>query len=438
MKRSKIRVETEEHKRIVEQKRLRFLLGLLAFVILLGIVSLPWQIRIRRHLALLHQQELQRQALQRAQEQMNLALQQAAQEVQLHPNDPAAHARYAALLEQQGRFSEAEEQWQKAVLLDPKDTNLHVAYAACLDGNGKEDVAMLEYERALRLDPNNLRAALGLALRYITLGWNQNALALLKRQLKAHGDSSKLHETLAMAYFQLTRLSEAERELLKAQQLDPHDPSIFGPLAEVYWTANNPQKALVTLDQAIAQVSDPTMLLLERAKIYNTIGQPDKALLDAETVLRQDPHNLEALFQKGRALQFKGDLRGAIRAWQLVYDSAPDMDNVGLLLGRALIALGRRAAGRELVQESLQRMRDADEWQSLGRQIMNAPNSVPLHLRLAQYYLRIGNLPRAIIEFRAVCQLDPHNAAGREGLKIALQKAGRPLTELSLATTPSH
>jgi len=434
VQRSKNGIKVEEQKRIAEQKRLRFLLALLAFVILFGIVSLPWQMRIRRHLALLHQQELQRQALQRAQEEATLGLQQAAQEVQVHPNDPTAHAHYAALLEQQGRFAEAEEQWQKAVQLDPKDANLHVAYAACLDGNGKEDVAMLEYERALRLDPNNLRAALGLALRYITLGWNQNALALLKRQLKAHDDSSKLHVTLAMAYFQLTRLSDAERELLKAQQLDPHDPSIFGPLAEVYWTANQTQKALQTLNRAIPLVADPTPLLLERAKIYNTIGQPDLALKDAEAVLQRDPHDLEALVQEGKALQAKGDISGAVRAWKLVYDSNPDMDNVGLLLGRAFIALGKRQAGAALIQKSLQMSREDSRWQSLGRQIMNAPTSVPLHLRLAWYYLHIGNLPRAIIEFREVCRLDPQNRVAKKGLAMALQRAGRPLTDLSPAT----
>jgi Flp pilus assembly protein TadD len=59
-------------------------------------------------------------------------------------------------------------------------------------------------------------------------------------------------------------------------------------------------------------------------------------------------------------------------------------------------------------------------------QLVNAPHSAPLHLRLAQYYLHIGNLPRAIIEFREVCRLDPQNRVAKKGLAMALQRAGRP------------
>lgn len=418
-----------------DKKRLRLLLILLVLVAVGGLITLPWQMRIRQQIAQLQRQEKQWQAMQIAHLRATETLQQAALAVNLRPNDPKTHALYADLLQQQNRFAEADTQWQLAVQLDSRNAGLHAAYADCLTKDGKEDMALLEYERALALDPNNLQAILGLSWLYLKLGWNQDAISLLKHALKAHFSVAQLHVALAIAYSQSLSLIKAEKELLFARQLAPTDPTVLGSLAEVYSLSDKPSEALTALNEAIAHASNPDPLLVQRAKLYNTLGQPDRALQDTDAVLHQEPYNLEALFERGKALQTKGDLKGAVQAWQPVYERAPNLENVGLLLGRAYVALGQRAAGLALIRKSLQARHQAAVGQALSMQLLNNAHSVPIHLKLAQFYLKTGNLPRAIIEFSEVCRLDPHNRVAMAELKNALHRAGRPITEWLLPTT---
>jgi tetratricopeptide (TPR) repeat protein len=46
--------------------------------------------------------------------------------------------------------------------------------------------------------------------------------------------------------------------------------------------------------------------LIARSKCYLQLGEPDKALLDAETALAQDKNSIRAIFQKAEALYFLG------------------------------------------------------------------------------------------------------------------------------------
>src|SRR5213075_1861544 len=71
------------------------------------------------------------------------------------PASARAHYNYGAVLQQLGRFDEAEQEYQTALRIDPSYMKAHVNMASLLMSKSKLDEAKRYYDRAIQLDPSS-------------------------------------------------------------------------------------------------------------------------------------------------------------------------------------------------------------------------------------------------------------------------------------------
>lgn len=401
------------------------LFGLLALVAVAWVATLPLRNRLLAETERLRRTTEAREAAAAQQQQTQSALDQAKQAVDAAPQDAQRRLAYADLLSQAGNRTEAEAQLRAALQAAPNSAEVHAALGELYDFQRKEDLAIEAYQRALALDPKNVRALKDLAYRYVGLGWNRPADALLARALQEIPNESRLHVVRGMSAFQSDNYTLAEQELLKARELAPNDPTLLPLLIEVYRQSRRHDQALKTISEALPLAPDKEPLLLERAQVYSQMQNADKTLAAVEEVLKLNPNNIHAHYLRGIALRQKGDLPGAARAFEQVYQQNPNLEKIGFLLGQLRIQQGHAAEGQKLLDAYTHATAGRERQSRLALNVMLKPDSPEAHFALGKNYLEGGNAPRAIVELKRALELKPGDTATRDLLTRALQAAGR-------------
>jgi len=84
-----------------------------------------------------------------------------------------------------------------------------------------------------------------------------------------------------------------------------------------------PDSAIVFLRQAIGELPNSLFLHLSLARAYDAIGKTNEALAACDTILQQEPGQVNALLLKSDLLLKKDDPAGATRALERAYISMP-------------------------------------------------------------------------------------------------------------------
>uniref|UniRef100_A0A1Q3FVE9 Outer dynein arm-docking complex subunit 4 n=1 Tax=Culex tarsalis TaxID=7177 RepID=A0A1Q3FVE9_CULTA len=79
-----------------------------------------------------------------------------------------------------------------------------------------------------------------------------------------------------------------------------------------YMKVRNFYKALGLYDQALEMNTNDQSALVARSKCYLQLGEPAKALQDAETALLLDKSNIRAIYQKAEALYYLGQFEHSL------------------------------------------------------------------------------------------------------------------------------
>ena len=105
-------------------------------------------------------------------------------------------------------------------------------------------------------------------------------------------------------------------------------------------TRRAPQ-AIATLQRAIATHPDDALLHAELGNAHNALGQRDAAIDAWRHAVELDPRQAVPWFNLGRAHQAQGDSLAAVGALQHARALSPDLLPAAILLGDALVHLGR-------------------------------------------------------------------------------------------------
>jgi len=128
-------------------------------------------------------------------------------------------------------------------------TNLGNFYAAL----GERKPAIAAYKTALELAPYYLPAYVNLADFYRRLGMEEAALELLQQAVAQNPDAATARHALGLSLVRLQRYPEALAELALAAKLDPGDASFVYVYAVALNSLGEPQQAIQTLRDALAQ-----------------------------------------------------------------------------------------------------------------------------------------------------------------------------------------
>jgi len=274
--------------------------------------------------------------------------------------------------------------------------------------------------------------------------------------LAERGDAtSQTLALLAEAWVSLYRFDLAEPLLDRLEAAPPPPGDDLVRLAERLAEAARMGRAGALIDSALARRPDDRALLLGAARQRIGLGEPAQALgfldrlgdapdatafalrgialrargrsEDAERALRRavelEPTSAAAQEELGRLLEERGDLDGALRAYEAAL--ARDGNRGASALGRARI-LARR--GSEEADLALLRFRvihafEEDEKILLARAVED-PSTAAAWAALGVFYAEHRQFQRSLAPLRRALDLDPADAGAAETLARALVARG--------------
>lgn len=332
------------------------------------------------------------------------------------PDRPLIHFNRGAILGEQNRHEEAAEALKTGLALDPEHAEARLTLAKVLVRGLRFEEALVHVDRYAVIVGNFLQGfdghyVRGLALRRL------DRLTEAERELRRATDIDPGH---ADALFNLGAVldqrgadEEAVAYLRKAATLQPRNPDFRYRLAKVLTRMGRSDEgrtefarfqALRELDQLESRVS----VLMRQAEESMRAGNPGVARELYQQVIRQDAGNAEAHANLGVAYERlgRGDL--AETMFRKALELRPDHAEAHLNLGLKQAEQGRFP----------------DALKSIGEAVRLAPDHLKARKALAMVLTRLKRPLEAVPHFERIVQEAPMSAEARLDLGIALAEAG--------------
>jgi len=212
------------------------------------------------------------------------------------PASARAHYNYGAVLQQLGRFDEAEKEYQAALRIDPSYMKVHVNMASLLMSKSKLDEAKKYYDRAIQLDPSSGEVRSGYAYLLERLGRPDEARAEYENAIRftPKKSAARLFYTYGAFLDKRGELDAAIAQYQRALEVDPNLADAHSELATAFFTKGDSQKAE-------AHYLEAARLDPKRADVHSNLGslllregKTSQAIIQYEEALRIDPTLTEA------------------------------------------------------------------------------------------------------------------------------------------------
>ena len=198
-------------------------------------------------------------------------------------------------------------------------------------------------------------------------------------------------------------------ELRNAIAIDPRFGEARAKLAAVYEAVGDGPNALNEYVRAADLLPEDLQLQITTGAYLLAARRATDALTRAESVLAQDPNNIEGHILKGNALGGVNELDKALQEMEEALRLDPSR-------GLTYTQLG-------LVESARGQMRAAEA--AFKRAVELAPDQVGCHLALANFYWAAGRLPEAEKGLEAALRLDPNNQGTNRALAVFSLASGR-------------
>ena len=138
--------------------------------------------------------------------------------------------------------------------------------------------AQAEFKRAIELAPQSIDTLQAYSVYLMNLGPIEEAIDLIKREIKLDPLFAKAHQDLGYAYYVARRFDEAETQLQATMELDPYFPTTYLVLGFVYVAQGQIDQEISTLERGADLAGGSPIYLATLAGAYARRGYTDKAL----------------------------------------------------------------------------------------------------------------------------------------------------------------
>jgi tetratricopeptide (TPR) repeat protein len=208
-----------------------------------------------------------------------------------NPRSSVAYDELGAVLQEQGRFTDAMAQYQAAAKLNPLSADPHSNMAHILFVSGHVPEAMAEYALAIKLSPRDalIRYNAGDAL--AQTGHIADAIAQFQSALMINPDLAEAHYNLGNALAQMGHAPEATQEYETALRLNPDYEEAHANLGNVLLQAGRTGDALSEYGTALQLNPNDADVHANLGVVLMQLGRLPEAEAQFETVLVIDPRN---------------------------------------------------------------------------------------------------------------------------------------------------
>jgi tetratricopeptide (TPR) repeat protein len=172
----------------------------------------------------------------------------------------------------------ADTEYQRALQINPNYATAHHWYAFHLWRTGRHEQALLEAARARHLDPVSPIINTDEAVFQLSAGHTDQAIQQLQRTIDLDPRFAEAHRSLAVAYVQQKKFSDAMAEARKALDLNPDNDGIRATLGYVYAVTGDREQAEVIRQQLGSTADRKTPQWFFQAWVHVGLGQNDEAL----------------------------------------------------------------------------------------------------------------------------------------------------------------
>lgn len=148
---------------------------------------------------------------------------------------------------QQNQFASAIAAFGEVLRRDPKHVKAENNLGLSLEATNQIDDAMIAYRKAIELDElsehHSEQPYLNLGILLSKLGRPAESLPLLQKAEVIALTSAKVHYELGKTFFNLDKLSDAERELEESARIEPNDGPTHFLLGRLYKRMGDSEKA---------------------------------------------------------------------------------------------------------------------------------------------------------------------------------------------------
>lgn len=213
----------------------------------------------------------------------------------------------------ENKYALAEPILNQLILKNAKSPEVFHMLGTIYYDQGKFNKAIRAFRRALELEPTFTDASVGLSIILNDIG----------------------------KYEEGRKVFDEARELL-ARQSSNDDPYInekfsikHDELGELYFHHNRFKDALDQYYKALTLSNRKPELTMKVVECYMRLNEPDKALRELRSLIKEYPGFLSARVRLGRILYETSDLPGAVEQWEAVLHRDPNHSEAGRLLRQA-------------------------------------------------------------------------------------------------------
>ena len=285
---------------------------------------------------------------------------------------------------------------------------VHLALAHILHEQGRWVEAEEQYRKSLAVKPESLEALTNLGTLAYDLGRISEALALYDQASSVREDPA-LRNNRGNALRLLGRLEEAEREILRAIEIEPDYADAHSNLGAVLIDMGRPRQAIPSFQTALDLDPELAAAASNLGNAYFALGDLDSALVAYERALELDPDFAEALNNSANALSTVGRFEEARARYLRALGLRPDFPEAKYGLGRLYLATERPG-------EAVPLLKDAHKAR---------PSSYEGAAFLAHAAWQAGNRELAAQSFADVIRLQPGRIPAYRNLARLLGEMGR-------------
>lgn len=225
-------------------------------------------------------------------------------------------------------------EWKKAetvlngiIKKKPKFLEALLLLANVLDKQGKKKPLMNVYATILAIDPKNKTVQYNLGVLEYESGSFKKALPRLEGYEKAHPRDRETHSILLDIYKRLKMEDKAYRQALTLIRLGVTDLDLYLYVAD-HLSGKGAYTTLIPIAEKGMKIHPDADTLGDYLVVaYLKTGEEKKAKAEMERILKMRPRDVNLLMDVAKLREKYGDFRGALQAYKMVVDLAPDNED---------------------------------------------------------------------------------------------------------------
>lgn len=281
------------------------------------------------------------------------AIQQLETAQKSEPNMPAIHYWKGVAYEAQGNLELAQHSFERAIGIYERYTDAHMALAKLMLDRGVPDSALKYAQRASEQDPNRAEAHLLAGMAYYNLQKLPDAEKEFQQFAEMEPNSPQGPLRLGAVHLMQRRYDVAEKDFEKALSINPKQTDALNGLATIYRAKSQNDKAIARIRQqiALAETADIDNLL---GKTYMDLGQSGPAEQILNRALQLDPQNYNAHALLGTLYAQEKSLDKAVAEYEAATRVNPRQIGAWTVLGMLETRRGDVAKATQAYQKALQ------------------------------------------------------------------------------------